>query len=68
MLQYEQGLKSDTDTNTDTDTDHLIYCREGIARCLIKHGNAKMGINLALEIGSKKLLNECAELLENTKV
>ncbi|XP_022173523.1 WD repeat-containing protein 19 isoform X2 [Myzus persicae] len=61
MLQYEQGL------NSDTDTDHLRYCREGIARCLIKDGNAKMGINLALEIGSKKLLNECAELLENTK-
>jgi len=62
MLQYEQGL------NLDTDTDHLRYCREGIARCLIKDGNAKMGINLALEIGSKKLLSECAELLENTKV
>jgi len=62
LLQYEQGLKSDTDT------DHIRYCREGIARCLIKHGNTKMGINLALEIGSKKILNECAELLENTKV
>lgn len=62
MIQYEQGL------NTDADTDNLRYCREGIARCLIKCGNAKKGIDLALEIGSKKLLNECAELLENTKV
>lgn len=62
MLQYEQGL------NSDTDTDHLKYCHEGIARCLIKCGNAKKGIDIAMKIGSKKLLNECAELLENTKV
>lgn len=62
MLQYKQGL------NLDIDTDHLRYCREGIARCLIKCGNAKKGIDIALEIGSNKLLSECAELLENTKV
>lgn len=62
MLQYEQGLKSDTET------DHIKYCREGMARCLIKCGNAKKGIDIALDIGSKKLLSECAELLENTKV
>lgn len=62
MLQYEQGLDSGTDI------DHLRFCREGIARCLIKCGNAKKGIDIALDIGSKKLLNECAELLENTKV
>lgn len=62
LLQYEQGLDSNTDT------DHLRYCNEGIARCLIKCGNAKKGIDIALDIGSKKLLKECAELLENTKV
>lgn len=62
ILQYEQGL------NSDTDFDHLRYCREGIARCYIKCGNSKKGIDIALNIGSKKLLNECAELLENTKV
>lgn len=61
-MQYEQGL------NSDADTDHLRHCREGIARCLIKCGNAKKGIDTALEIGSNKLLNDCAELLENTKV
>lgn len=63
MIQYEQGLNS-----SDTDTDHLRYCREGIARCSIKCGNTKKGIDIALDIGSKKLLNECAELLENIKV
>lgn len=62
MLQYEQGL------NSNTEADYLKYCREGIARCLIKCGNAKKGIDIALDIGSKKLLSECAELLENTKV
>lgn len=62
MLQYEQCL------NSNTETEHLKYCREGIARCLIKCGNAKKGIDIALDIGSKKLLGECAELLENTKV
>lgn len=63
ILQYELGLNSDIDT-----TDHLRYCREGIARCLIKCGNTKKGIDIALDVGSKKLLSECAELLENTKV
>jgi len=63
ILQYELGLNSGTDT-----TDHLRYCREGIARCLIKCGNTKKGIDIALDVGSKKLLSECAELLENTKV
>lgn len=62
LLQYEHGL------NSEVDTDHLRHCREGIARCLIKCGNAKKGIDIALNIGSKKLLNECAKLLENTKV
>lgn len=62
MLQYEQGL------NSGTDIEQLKYCREGIARCLIKCGNPSKGISIALDIGSKKLLNECAELLENTKV
>lgn len=61
-MQYEQGL------NSGTDIEQLRYCREGLARCLIKCGNTKKGISIALEIGSKKLLNECAELLENTKV
>lgn len=62
LLQYEHGL------NSEVDTDHWRHCRKGIARCLIKCGNAKKGINIALSIGSKKLFNECAELLENTKV
>lgn len=62
LLQYENGL------NLEVDTDHLRQCREGIARCSIKCGNAKKGIDIALSIGSKKLFNDCAELLENTKV
>ncbi|XP_050433820.1 WD repeat-containing protein 19 [Adelges cooleyi] len=61
MQQYEEGLNAGKDSN------QLILCREGMARCLIKCGNANKGISLALQVESKKLLNECAEILENVK-
>ncbi|XP_050543310.1 WD repeat-containing protein 19 isoform X2 [Daktulosphaira vitifoliae] len=61
LRQYEQGL------NTELNSDLLNLSREGIARCLIKTGSSKKGMAIALEVGTSKILNECAKILENSK-
>lgn len=49
--------------------DHGASCRGGIARCAIRCGDYRRGIGIATEHGaSRQLRQQCAEILEQTKV
>lgn len=47
--------------------DHVLICKSGIARTAIHSGNYRHAINTAVELNSKQLFKECAEILEKKK-
>lgn len=49
-----------------SDQDLIKSCKAGIARCTIRAGDARGGLQLALASGSKTAIRDCADLLATT--
>lgn len=47
--------------------EQVVLCKSGIARTAILSGNYRHGVNTAIELNSKQLFKECAEILEKKR-
>ncbi|OQR75032.1 WD repeat-containing protein 19-like [Tropilaelaps mercedesae] len=56
LANYEKGLEKGDE-----------YCRWGIARTSVRCGDSRKGVEMALKIGDRGLLKECASILETNK-
>ncbi|CAG7728859.1 unnamed protein product [Allacma fusca] len=45
----------------------LISCESGLARCYIRCGQVKRGVDMAIDSNSLPLIKQCAELLESSR-
>jgi len=55
-------------TESENDTEHNEQCLGGIARCCLKTGDIRRGVELALSIPNKQIKRECASILESIRV
>ncbi|RNF04083.1 WD repeat-containing protein 19 isoform X2 [Trypanosoma rangeli] len=46
---------------------HNAVCAQGAARCLLRTGNVREGVKLALDSNDTTLIRECADILESTR-
>lgn len=60
LFHYEKGLRDYVGGNL---SDHSKLCKGGLARTCIKTGDYRKGINIALELNEKQLLQDCGESL-----
>ncbi|XP_055683364.1 WD repeat-containing protein 19 isoform X1 [Lutzomyia longipalpis] len=58
LAHYERAMQGGGHTQ-----EHINLCKAGIARTSIKNRDFRRGIQLALELDEKHLLNDCAESL-----
>ncbi|KAG4079385.1 hypothetical protein HA402_008077 [Bradysia odoriphaga] len=64
LLHYEKGINyQNSDSLTVEQQEHVKLCLSGIARSSIKHGDYRKGVQIALQINDKELLNDCGEAL-----
>ena len=63
LASYERGI-----VPTDGEEEHNNSCKAGIARTAIRCGDARRGVNIAMELGQKQLKRDCADILESKKV
>ncbi|XP_043247202.1 WD repeat-containing protein 19-like isoform X3 [Amphibalanus amphitrite] len=64
LQHYERGQSLAAEDASD---DHKSQCLGGIARCSIRCGDIRKGVQLAANSPSKLLKKECAEILEGMK-
>lgn len=55
-------------TESEYDNEHNEQCLGGIARCCLKTGDIRRGVELALSIPNKQIKRECASILESIRV
>lgn len=60
---FERGL-----TENEYDREHNENCYSGIARCSLKIGDIRRGIELALKLPNKQVKKECGSILEAIRV
>lgn len=66
---YSEALGHFERALTDSGGEHNAACRSGIARCAVRCGDFRRGITIASEHNASRLLRQqCAEILEQTKV
>lgn len=66
---YSEALGHFERALSDGTGEHNASCRGGIARCAIRCGDFRRGIGMATDNNaSKQLKQQCAEILEHTKV
>ena len=63
LKMFEKGL-----TENDYDKEHNENCHSGIARCSLKIGDIRRGIELALKLPNKQVKRECGSILESIRV
>ncbi|CAG0890762.1 unnamed protein product [Cyprideis torosa] len=70
LSHFERGLTIDAEKvnmSAGNLEEHTIACKAGVARCSIRCGDVRKGVQLAADLQSKALKRECAEILENIK-
>lgn len=60
---FERGI-----TKSIADKEHNENCESGIARCSLKVGDIRRGVELALRLPNKQVKRECAAILEGIRV
>lgn len=60
---FERGL-----TENEEDKEHNENCYSGIARCSLKIGDIRRGIELATKLPNKQVKKECGAILESIRV
>lgn len=61
LRHYEKGLQENLGP------EHILICKSGIARTNLHCGNYRHGMSVAIELDSKLLLRECADILDKKK-
>lgn len=64
---FEQAHKAAQKFGND-DTKFVSACEAGLARCYIRCGQVKRGVDMAVDSNSLNLMKQCAELLEQARV
>lgn len=54
-------------TDRETDREHNEQCLCGVARCSLKTGDIRKGVELALKLQNKQVKRECAAILEGIR-
>lgn len=62
LKMFEKGL-----TQSPNDKDHNESCYSGIARCSLKIGDIRKGVELALKLPNKQVKRDCGSILESIR-
>ncbi|KAL5510224.1 hypothetical protein EMCRGX_G005734 [Ephydatia muelleri] len=65
VIYYEKGT---INANAPENVAHNEACQSGLARMLIRTGDIRRGMNIALGVNNKQLFKDCATILEGMKL